>query len=123
MPIPVCRITLNKDSPKEYKTKRKHQAINLTQSCNTTEIYISSARYDENEMRNRFPLIMGRLFYTTTIDFLIYGAGMASESIIQKMNYEKKPIISPGSNIVGDCRFFYRTYEVQKSDKFRLASN
>jgi len=123
VPIPICRITINKDSSVNFKEKEKHQIINLTQKYNTTEIFVSSSRYDEVEMRKRFPFIVGNLFYTTTIDFLIYGAGMASEPIIQKILDNEQPITSIESNIIGGLRFYYRTYEVQKSDKFRLTSN
>jgi len=123
VPIPICRITVNKGSTKNYREKEKHQVINLTPKYNTTEIYISSAKYDVEEMRKRFPLIVGNLFPITTMDFLIYGAGMASESIFQKMFENDEPIISIESNLIGDFRFYYRTYEVQKLDKFRLTSD
>ncbi|MCG2418258.1 hypothetical protein K8089_04425 [Aequorivita sp. F47161] len=123
VPIPICRITINQDSTKTYKEKEKHQVINLTPKYNTTEIYISSAKYDLQEMRNRFPLIVGDLFTMTTIDFLIYGAGLASESNFKKMFENDAPSIAFESNLIGNYRFYYRTYEVERMDKFRLTSN
>lgn len=123
VPIPICRITINQDSTKSYKEKEKHQVINLTPKYNSTEIYISSAKYDIHEMRKRFPLIAGDLFTMTTIDFLIYGAGAGSISTFNKMVENDAPIIAFESNIIGDFRFYYRTYEVHKTNKFMLTSN
>lgn len=123
VPIPICRITVNQDSERIYKKKEKHQIINLDSKYSTTEIYVSSVNYDYEAMDKRFPLIVGNLFSLTTMDFLIYGAGMASEPMIQKMLENKEPVISIKSNIIGDTRFYFRTYEVQKTDKFRLTSD
>jgi len=123
VPIPVCRITVNKESNIIYKNKKYHNKIDLSSKYNTTDIYISSAKYDINQMSKRFPLIVEFLFYMTTIDFIVYGAGIGCEPIINKMFENKKPIIALTSTIVGKYRLYYRTYELLKNDVFMLYSD
>ena len=122
VPIPICRITVNTDSNRIYKRKKYHINIDLGSKYNTTEILISSAKYDYDTLKERFPNIVKILFPITTIDFLIYGAGMGVEPIMNKMFENKEPIIPLESNIIGNYRFYYRTYELVKTDAFRLYS-
>lgn len=123
VPIPICRITVNKESNITYKIKSYHNNIDLSSKYNTTEIYISSAKYDFNLLAKRFPLIVEYLFPMTTIDFIVYGAGMGSEPIMNKMFENNEPIIALESDIIGKYRLYYKTYELVKTDAFRLYSN
>ncbi len=123
IPIPICRITVNKESNKIYKTKTYHNNVDLSSKYNTTEIYISSAKYDFNILSKRFPLIVDYLFPITTIDFIVYGAGMGSEPIMTKMFENEKPITALTSDLIGNYQLYYRTYELIKTDAFRLYSN
>lgn len=123
IPIPICRITVNKESNKIYKTKKYHNNVNLSSKYNTTEIYISSAKYDFKKLSKRFPLIVDFLFLVSTIDFIVYGAGMGSEPIMTKMLENEKPITALTSDLIGNYRIYYRTYELTKTDAFRLYSN
>jgi len=123
VPIPVCRITVNKESNIIYKKKKYHNKIDLSSKYNTTDIYISSAKYDINQMSKRFPLIVDFLFYMTTIDFIVYGAGIGCEPIMNKMIENEKPIAALTSDLIGKYRLYYRTYELLKKDDLMLYSN
>ena len=59
----------------------------------------------------------------TTIDFIVYGAGMGSEPIMNKMFENNEPITALESDIIGKYRLYYKTYELVKTDAFRLYSN
>lgn len=122
-PIPICRITINEDINRRYKKKEKHYNIDLNSRYNTVDIYVSSKKYDYRLMTERFPMIIGNLFSLITIDFLIYGAGMASEPLFQKMFNENSPVVGLESCVVGDIAFYSKVYEVHKTDKFRLTAN
>lgn len=123
VPIPICRITVNKEPDKAYKIKNEHRIIDLTIKYNTTEIYIASADYDLKEMSRRFPTIVEYLFPITSIDYLVYGAGAGCMPIMQKMFDSPEPIDALESDIVGGVRFFYRTYELTKANTFFIYAN
>ncbi|MEI6308958.1 MAG: hypothetical protein WCP58_04880 [bacterium] len=120
VPIPVCRITTNVAPTKEYRTKDSHWRINLTDKYNSTDIYIAGREYNYEEMRKLFPMILDSLFPITTIDFLIYGAGMATEPIFNKMFENAEPVNVLTSTIVGEYQIFCRTYQLVKTDVFRM---
>lgn len=120
VPIPVCRITTNVAPTKKYRTKDLHWAIDLTGNYNTMDIYIAGKEYNFEEMSKKFPMILNFLFPITTIDFLIYGSGMAAEPIFNKMFENRMPVVAFTSTIVGDYQFFCRTYQLFKSDAFRI---
>ena len=123
VPIPICRITVNQEPIKNYYKKNYHNNIELSSKYNTTEIFISSAKYDFQSMAERFPIIVEYLFPITTIDFIVYGAGMGSEPVMKKMLENKEPITALESDIIGKYRIYYRTYELIKTDAFRLYSD
>lgn len=122
LPIPICRITINKETNKTYKLKKEHLNINLGNQHNTTEIYIASKKYNFEEMSKRWPMLVGSLFPIITIDFLLYGAGFSVEPIMNKMFSQSTPIAAMKATEVNDYLIFYKTYELIKSDKFRLYS-
>jgi hypothetical protein len=122
VPIPVCRVTVNQEPQIPYNPKKYHNNIELSSKYNTTEIFISSAKYDFDILKERFPNIVEFLFPITTIDFLIYGAGMGSEPIMNKMLENNEPITALESDMIGKYRLYYRTYELVKTDSFRLYS-
>jgi len=123
VPIPICRITVNKEPDKVYKKKNTHKIIDLSTKYNTTEIYVASADYDLKEMSRRFPTIVEYLFPITSIDYLVYGAGAGCMPIMQKMFDSPEPIDAFESDIVGGIRFFYRTYELTKTNTFFIYAN
>lgn len=123
VPIPICRITINKESKILYKKKYYHNNIDLSSKYNTTEIYISSLKYNLNLLSKRFPHIVECLFPIITIDFIIYGAGFGCEPIMNKMFENNEPIIALASDIIGSYRLYYKTYELVKTDAARLYSN
>jgi len=123
VPIPICRITVNQESDLVYNPKNYHNNINLSSKYNTTEIFISSAKYDFKSLSKRFPFIVEYLFPMTTIDFIVYGAGVGSEPITNKMYENKEPITALESDLIGNYRFYYRTYELVKTNAFFLYSN
>ena len=120
VPIPVCRITTNIAPTKKYRAKDLHWCIDLTGKYNSTDIYIAGREYNFEEMSNRFPMILNFLFPITSIDFLIYGAGMAAEPIFNKMFENSEPVSALTSTIVGEYQFYCRTYELIKTDAFRM---
>ena len=122
LPIPICRITINKETNKTYKLKKGHLNVNLSNQHNTTEIYIASKKYNFEEMSKRWPMLVGSLFPILTIDFLLYGAGFSAEPIMNKMFSQSTPIAAIKATEVNDYLIFYKTYELIKSDKFRLYS-
>lgn len=122
IPIPICRITANTVMAKDYRKKKKHLNIPLTKDYNTTEIYISRKDYDFQEMKKLFPMIVGFLFPITTVDYILYGAGFGVEPIFSKMIKSNSPIYSMESSVVGDYRFFYRTYKLEGADSFKQYS-
>jgi len=121
-PIPICRITSNIAPQKKYRAKDQHWPIELTDRYNTTDIYIAGKDYNFEEMGKKYPMILNFLFLITTIDFLVYGSGMSAEPIFDKMFGNKGPIIALQSTIVGNYQFFYRTYQLFKTDAFRMYS-
>lgn len=123
VPIPICRITVNQESDLVYNPKNYHNNIDLSTKYNTTEIFISSAKYDFKSLSKRFPFIVEYLFPMTTIDFIVYGAGVGSEPITNKMLENKEPITALESDLIGNYRFYYRTYELVKTNAFFLYSN
>lgn len=122
VPIPICRITINKESEKKYKHKDYHCNIDLTGKYNTTEIYISSLRYDLQTLSDRFPNIVGNLFLTTTIDYIVYGAGLGSEHLFNKLFENSEPVTSLTSVAVGNYRLYYKSYELKKVDPSMIYS-
>ena len=122
VPIPICRVTTNISSSKKYKKKDQHWPLELTDAYNTADIYIAGKDYDFDGMSKKYPLILHFLFPITTIDFLIYGSGMATEPIFNKMFQNKGPIVAFQSTTVGDYQFFCRTYQLFKTDAFRMYS-
>lgn len=123
VPIPICRITVNKESDKSYKKRNYHNNIDLNSKYNTTEIYISSAKYDFDSLSKRFPYIVQYLFPITTIDYIVYGAGLGCEPIMNKMLENNEPIIAFESDLIGKYRIYYKIYELVKTDAFRVYSN
>lgn len=122
VPIPICRITVNKETDKQYKQKNHHNVIELTDKYNTVEIYISSVNYDFDILAKRFPTIVQQLSPIITIDYLLYGAGEATIPIMNKMFENKTPITAIESNQIGQYRIHYKTYELIKSNAFLLYS-
>lgn len=122
VPIPICRITVNQESEINYKSKDYHNNIDLRSKYSTTEIYISSAQYDFSKLSKRFPLIVGFLFPITTIDFIVYGAGMATEPIMYKMFENKAPVTSLESDLIGKYRIYYRIYDLVRTNSFTFYS-
>lgn len=122
LPIPICRITINKETNKIYKLKNEHLNINLSNQYNTTEIYIASKNFNFKEMGKRWPMLFECLFPIITIDYLLYGAGFSTEPIMNKMFTQSTPIVAMKAAEVNDYLIFYKTYELIKSDKFRLYS-
>ena len=122
VPIPICRITINRESDELYSKKDIHNNINLCSKYNTTEIYVSSAKYDSENLAKRFPHIVEYLFPISTVDFIVYGAGVGSIPIMMKMS-EFKPITALESDLIGNYRFYYRTYELPKTNSFFLYSD
>jgi hypothetical protein len=120
VPVPVCRITTNVSPAIDYKTKALHWCVDLTERYNTADMYIADKEYNFELMSKRFPMILNFLFPISTIDFLIYGTGMAVEPIFNKMFENRKPIVSFASTIIGEYQFFCRTYQLMKSDAFRM---
>lgn len=114
VPIPICRITVNQESKLAFNEKKYHQNIDLSSKYNTTEIFISSEKYDPRVLSKRFPYIVDFLFPMTTIDYLIYGAGLASEPIMKKMFGNNDPIVALNSCLIKNYRFYYRTYKLSK---------
>lgn len=122
VPIPICRITSNTATQKIYQSKDQHWPIELTDRYNTTDIYIADKDYNFEEMGKKYPMIVNFLFPITTIDFLIYGSGMAAEPIFSKMFGGQNPITALSSTTVGSYQFFSRTYQLFKTDAFRMYS-
>lgn len=122
VPIPICRITVNIATQKKYQSKDQHWPIELTDRYNTTDIYIADKDYNIEEMAKKYPKIVGFLFPFTTIDFLIYGSGMGAEPIISKMLESPKPILALESKTVGNYQFFSRTYQLNKTDAYKMYS-
>ena len=122
VPIPICRITSNIATQKIYRAKEQHWPIELTNRYNTTDIYVAAKDYNFDEKGEKFPTIVKFLFPITTIDFLIYGSGMGAEPIFKKMFESKNPIIALQSTEVGGYQFFSRTYQLFKTDAFRMYS-
>lgn len=120
VPIPVCRITTNVAPKKKYRTKNSHWCIDLTDKYNSTEIYIAAKEYNFEQMGHRFPMIVNFLFPITTIDFFIYGAGMAAEPVLNKMFENSNPVVAFTSTVVGEYQFYCRTYQLVKTDAFRI---
>lgn len=123
LPLPVCRITINQDPESSYRHKSYHSNINLSTKYNTTEIFISSEEYDFETMAKKFPLIVNTLFPLSTLDSMIYGAGIGSEPIFNKMIEENAPISALATLTVGKYRIYYRTYQLLVKDNFLLYSN
>lgn len=121
VPIPVCRITTNIASTREYKIKGKHWPIELTERYNTVDIYIAGKGFSFEEMSNKFPMLLS-LFPLTTIDFLVYGSGLAIEPIFRKMYESIDPVAALQSTVVGDYQFFFRTYSLLKTNAFTMYS-
>ncbi len=115
LPIPICRITVNNESKKNYKKKNEHLNIDLDSEYNTTEIYVSSSKYDYEVLRKRFPVIVGSLFLITTIEYLMNG-GIGVEPIINKMLENRTPTKSLEYSNVGNIQIFYKTYKIIKND-------
>jgi hypothetical protein len=122
VPIPICRITSNIAPQKIYRAKDQHWLIELTDKYNTTDIYIADKDYNVEEMARKYPMIVNFLFPITTIDFLVYGSGMSAEPIFNKMLESQNPIIALQSTVVGNYQFFSRTYQLFKTDAFRMYS-
>jgi len=122
VPIPICRVTVNKESDIFYKQKLYHNNINLDSKYNTTEIYISSSKYDTKTMSERFPLISDFLFHMTTMDYIIYGSGVGCMPVITKMFENKEPIVAIESDLIDKYRIYYRTYELSKDNAFLIYS-
>lgn len=120
VPIPICRITTNVAPKKRCRPKKIHQGIELTSKYNSADIYIAGKDYDFEHMSKRFPMLLNFIFPITTIDFFIYGTGMAAEPIFNKMFENNAPNIAFASTIVGEYQFFFRTYQLFKSDSFRI---
>lgn len=118
VPIPICRIATNRPLTKNYTSKEEHLTIHTDAKYNTVDIYIADKKYDHAQAIKKFPLIAGRLFPITTIDYLIYGAGFGVEPIFKKMFETGKQISTLNSSVVGEYQFFYRTYELLKTDRF-----
>ncbi len=123
VPIPICRITVNQESNKIYKYKKYHNHIDLTSQYNTTEFYISSSNYDSEIMSKRFPMIAQYLFNMTTVDYIIYGAGVGCMPIMNKMFENNEPIVALESDLIGKYRIYYRTYELSKNNAYFIYSN
>ena len=123
VPIPICRITLNIAPQRIYRAKDQHWPIGLTDRYNTTDIYIANKDYNFEERGKKYPMIVRFLFMITTIDFLVYGSGMSAEPILNRMLGSKDPIIALQSTVVGNYQFFSRTYQLVKTDAFRMYSN
>lgn len=122
VPIPLCRVTVNQESDIIYKQKKNHNNINLDSKYNTTEFYISSSKYDTKTMSERFPLISDYLFHMTTMDYIIYGAGVGCMPIITKMFENREPIVALESDLIDKYRIYYRTYELTKADAYLIYS-
>lgn len=122
VPIPICRITSNIATHKIYQSKDQHWHIELTDRYNTTDIYIADKNYNFEKMAKKYPMIVNFLFPITTIDFLIYGSGMGTEPIFTKMFENQNPIMALQSTTVGNYQFFSRTYQLSKTDAFRMYS-
>jgi hypothetical protein len=122
VPIPICRVTVNQESNKIYKHKKYHNHIDLTSKYNTTEFYISSSKYDSEIMYKRFPMIV-QLFNMTTLDYIIYGAGVGCMPIINKMVENDEPIVALESDLIDKYRIYYRTYELSKNNAYFIYSN
>ena len=122
VPIPICRVTTNIAPKRKYRAKDQHWPIELSDRYNTADIYIAGRDYNFEEMSKKFPMILNFLFPITTVDFLVYGSGMATEPIFNKMFENKGPIVAFQSTIVGDYQFFCRTYQLFKTDAFRMYS-
>lgn len=122
VPIPICRITVNQESKLAFNEKTYHENIDLSSKYNTTEIFISSEKYDPRVLSKRFPHIVDFLFPMTTIDYLIYGAGFGAEPIFKKMFENDDPIVVLNSCLIGNYRFYYRTYKLSK-DPFLYSSD
>ena len=120
VPIPICRITTNIAPKRKYRSKDQHWPIELLGKYSTADIYIAGKDYNFEEMSKKFPMILNFLFPITTVDFLIYGSGMSAEPIFNKMFENKEPIVALQSTIVGDYQFFCRTYQLFKTDAFRM---
>lgn len=122
VPIPICRVTVNQESEMAYKQKHYHNNINLDSKHNTTEIYISSSKYDTKAMSERFPLISDFLFHMTTMDYIIYGSGVGCMPIITKMYENNEPIVALESDLIDKYRIYYRTYELTKDNAYFIYS-
>jgi hypothetical protein len=122
VPIPICRITSNIAPKKLYQLKNQHWPIELTDRYNTTDIYIAGKDYSFEEMGKKYPMILNFLFLITTIDLLVYGSGMSAEPICNKMFGSKSAVIALQSTVVGNYQFFCRTYQLFKTDAFRMYS-
>lgn len=122
VPIPICRITANIASERKYHSKDQHCTIQLSNRYNTADIYIAKKDYDPDRMRREYPMIVD-LFQMTTVDFLLYGSGIAAEPIFNKMFESDKPILALEGLNLGDYRFFWRTYKLLKDDAFRMYSD
>lgn len=120
VPIPICRFTTNIAPKRKYLTNEQHCIVELSDRYNTADIYIAGRDYNFEDMGKKFPIIVKSLFPITTLDFLVYGSGMAIEPIHNKMIENKGPIFAFQSIIVGDYQFFYRTYQLFKTDAFRM---
>lgn len=122
VPISICRITSNIAPQKTYRAKDQHWPIELTERYNTTDIYIANKDYNFKEMAIKYPMIVNFLFPITTIDFIVYGSGMSTEPIFNKMFESENPIIALQSTVVGSYQFFSRTYQLYKTDAYRMYS-
>ena len=122
VPIPICRITSNIGTQKIYQPKDQHWLIELTDIYNTADIYIADKDYNFEEMAKKYPMILNFLFPITTIDFLIYGSGMAAEPIFNRMFGSQNPIAALQSTTVGNYQFFSRAYQLFRTDPCRMYS-
>lgn len=123
VPIPICRVTVNKESNIDYKQKKYHKNIELTSEYNTTEFYISSSKYDHELMSKRFPMIAQFLFPITSIDYIISGAGDGFMPIMNKMLENNNPIFSLESEMIDKYRIYYRTYKLPRNSSYFIYSD
>ncbi len=120
VPIPLCRITLNNESIKKYSEKKKHYKIDLSGNYNTCDIYVCKTNYDWKMMCERFPIIVGQLFTTTTLDYFLYGAGFGIEPIFQKMAENNEPVIGIEFVMIGKIQVIIKKYKLPTTDNFKM---
>ena len=86
LPLPICRITLNKDSGLKYNAKNRHLQVEelFGDDRNTIDIYLAPKEYSFESCVNEWPN-MFKMYQVGSIDVAIIGVGLSSKHFTQSL--------------------------------------